>query len=206
MIYVYIFALIVGGLLLGASLLLGAHADHDATGDAPAAEAPAAPDAAADAGGHDGAASAGGGPQGVESFLVWFVSVRFWTFFLAFFGLTGVLLDGFGIVENAFVAGVLAVGMGLFAGLFATWIVRLMTAESSNSAVMASDYIGKSGRLLVGFGPGAVGKVRVEVKGSTVDLLCVAMDDGTYEAKDEVLIVEMDGPRAKVARTRISTP
>lgn len=203
MIYVYIFALIVGGLLLGASLLLGAHADHDA-GDAPSDAPPADAGAGTDA--HDGAAPAGGAPQGIESFLVWFVSVRFWTFFLAFFGLTGVLLDGFGIVGSSLVAGLLAVGMGLFAGLFATWIVRLMTAESSNSAVMASDYIGKSGRLLVGFGPGAVGKVRIEVKGSTIDLLCVAMDDGTYETKDEVLIVEMDGTRARVARTRISTP
>jgi hypothetical protein len=212
MIYVYIFALLVGGLLLGASLLLGAHADHvspgDAPADAPVGDAPVG-DAGADAAGgdaQDGAAPTGGAPQGIESFLVWFVSVRFWTFFLAFFGLTGVLLDGFGIVGSGVLAGVLAAGMGLFAGLFATWIVRVMTAESSNSAVLTSDYVGKSGRLLVGFGPGSMGKVRIEVKGSTIDLLCTAMDDGTYETKDEVLIVEMDGTRARVARTRISTP
>lgn len=190
MIYVYIFALIVGGLLLGASLILGAHADHDASPDAHGGAEPAA----------------SGDPQGIESFLVWIVSVRFWTFFAAFFGLTGLLLDGFGLVGSSWLAGGLAVGMGAFAGFFASWLVRVMTAESSNSAVMASDYVGKSGRLLVGFGPGSVGKVRIEVKGSTIDLLCVAMDEHTYEAKDEVLIVEMDGTRARVARTRISTP
>ncbi len=191
MIYVYIFALIVGGLLLGASLILGAHADHDAS---------------ADAHGDHAVAAAEGDPQGIESLLLWMLSARFWTFFAAFFGLTGVILDGFGLIESTLLSALLAIGMGLFAGIFASWLVRLMTVESSNSAVAIGDYIGKTGRLLVGFGPGATGKVRLEVKGSTIDLLCVAMDDGTYETKDEVLVVEMDGTRAKVARTRISTP
>jgi membrane protein implicated in regulation of membrane protease activity len=81
-----------------------------------------------------------------------------------------------------------------------------MTAESSNSAVSSADYVGKTGRLLVGFGPGATGKIRLEVKGSTIDLLCTSMDDGTYESRDEVIVVEMDGARARVAKTRISAP
>lgn len=189
MIYVYIFALIVGGLLLGASLILGGHADH-AAGDAHAGAEPAA----------------AGDPQGIESLMLWMLSARFWTFFAAFFGITGVILDGFGVVESPIVAAVLAVGMGLFAGIFASWLVKLMTAESSNSAVSSADYIGKTGRLLVGFGPGAAGKVRLEIKGSTIDLLCVAMDENTYETRDEVIVVEMDGTRAKIAKTRISTP
>ncbi len=189
MIYVYIFALIVGGLLLGASLILGGHADH-----------------AVEAHGEVAHPAAAGDPQGIESFLLSMLSARFWTFFAAFFGLTGLVLDGFGVIASPLLAAVLAVAMGLFAGMFASWLVRVMTAESSNSAVVSTDYVGKSGRLLVGFGPGATGKVRVEVKGSTIDLLCTAMDEGTYEVHDEVLVVEMDGTRAKVARTRISAP
>jgi membrane protein implicated in regulation of membrane protease activity len=192
MIYLYIFALIVGGLLLGASLLLGGHGDHA--------------DHVEVGHGHDATANSAGDPQGIESFMLWLLSARFWTFFAAFFGITGVILDGFGVVGHPIVAAVLAVGMGLFAGLFASWLVKTMTAESSNSSATTADYIGKTGRLLVGFGPGATGKIRLEVKGSTIDLLCTAMDDGTYETRDEVLVVEMDGTKAKVARTRISTP
>lgn len=189
MIYLYIFALIVGGLLLGASLLLGGHGDH------------------ADAGhGHEATPHSAGDPQGIESFMLWLLSARFWTFFAAFFGITGVILDGFGVVANPIVAALLSVGMGLFAGIFASWLVRTMTAESSNSAVSTADYIGKTGRLLVGFGPGTTGKIRLEVKGSTIDLLCTAMDEGTYETRDEVLVIEMDGTRAKIAKTRISKP
>lgn len=191
MIYLYIFSLIVGGLLLGASLLLGGHGDH-AEGEV--------------GHGHEASPHSAGDPQGIESFMLWLLSARFWTFFAAFFGITGVILDGFGVVENTIVAALLSVGMGLFAGIFASWLVKTMTAESSNSSVSSADYIGKTGRLLVGFGPGATGKIRLEVKGSTIDLLCSAMDDGTYETRDEVLVVEMDGTKARVARTRISTP
>jgi membrane protein implicated in regulation of membrane protease activity len=188
MIYLYIFALIVGGLLLGASLLLGGHGDH--------------------VGGHaEGPAPASVGDlQGIESLLLRMLSARFWTFFTAFFGITGLILDGFGVVSSPWLAALCAVGMGLFAGSFASWLVRAMTAESSNSAVSSADYVGKTGRLLVGFGPGATGKIRLEVKGSTIDLLCTSMDDGTYESRDEVIVVEMDGARARVAKTRISAP
>lgn len=193
MIYLYIFALIVGGLLLGASLLLGGHADHDV-------------EVSADADAHEATPAAASDAQGIESFMLRLLSVRFWTFFCAFFGLTGVILDGFGVVPHTLLAALLSVGMGLFAGLFASWIVRVMTAESSNSAVGAADYIGKTGRLLVGFGPGGLGKVRLEIKGASIDLLCSAVDDGQYDTRDEVLVVEMDGPRARVAKTRISAP
>lgn len=209
MIYLYIFAFIVGGFLLGASLLLGGHADHagpDAGGgDAGGADAGGG-EVSADVSGAHVAPAAAGDPQGIESLLLSMLSARFWTFFAAFFGITGVILDGFGVVESTTVAALLAIGMGLFAGLFASWLVRVMTAESSNSAVVAADYVGKTGRLLVGFGPGATGKVRVEVKGSTIDLLCTAMDEASYEPRDEVIVVEMDGTRARVARTRISAP
>ena len=48
--------------------------------------------------------------------------------------------------------------------------------------------------------PGGVGKVRVEVKGRYVDVLATATDGEAITSEDEVLIVEMEGTRAKVAR------
>src|SRR5690606_15637009 len=108
LIYLYLFGLIVGGVLLGSSLLLGGD-DGDADGDAHAE--------AGDHGGHghggdlqlDGAAS---------DFLLWrFRSLRFWTFFLAFFGLTGLALEGFGLLESSWLTLAASLGMGIFAGL-----------------------------------------------------------------------------------------
>jgi membrane protein implicated in regulation of membrane protease activity len=181
LIYLYMFALVLGGVLLASSLILGGH------GDAHGGEVHAAD------GGHD----AEGGP---ESFLVAFLSMRFWTFFLAFFGLTGVVLDGLGLVSSSIIAGILSFAMGGGAGYTAVWALKRLRSDEANSAAGAKDYVGKSGRVLVAFGPGETGKVRLEVRGSTVDLLAVTEDDTSFTSKDEVIVVEMDGTRAKVAK------
>ncbi|AKF10727.1 NfeD family protein [Sandaracinus amylolyticus] len=185
MIYVYVFALVLGGVLLGASMLLGGGESH---GDG--------------SHGTEGAASADGhdAPGGFETFLVAFLSLRFWTFFLAFFGLTGVVLDGLGLVASTIVAAILALAMGLGAGGGAVWLMRRVRADDSNSAATTQDYVGKTARVLVAFGPGRTGKVRVEVRGSTIDLLAVSIDGASFALEEEVIVVEMEGTRAKVAR------
>ena len=188
MIYLYLFALVLGGVLLGASMLLGGHGD----GHAPEAHADG-PDANA----------------GVESFLVAFLSMRFWTFFLAFFGLTGVVLDGFGLVSSTWIAATLSVGMGLFAGGAAAWIMRRVRGDESNSAATSKDFVGKTGRVLVPVGPEQVGKVRLEIRGSTVDILAVSIEEATFDPKDEIIVIEVDGTRVKVAKLtpeRLSRP
>lgn len=195
MIYLYVFSLVLGGVLLGASMLLGGGSDAHAGADH-------GTEGASIADGHDA-------PGGFESFMVAFLSMRFWTFFLAFFGLTGVVLDGLGLVDSTIVAGVLSLGMGLATGIGAVWVMRRVRADDSNSAATAADYVGKTGRVLVGFGPGQTGKIRMDVRGSTMDLLAVPIDGATFELKEEVIVVEMEGTRAKVARLtpdRMSKP
>ena len=124
MVYLYVFALILGGILLGSSLLLGGHSDHAA---------------------HDAHMPAGhGDPQGIESLVFSMLSVRFWTFFLPFFGLGGLLLRGFGLVESEWVVALASTGLGVFAGSFATWLIRVMTGESSNSAANTADLVRKT--------------------------------------------------------------
>lgn len=193
LIYLYVFSLVLGGVLLGASMLLGGgdghgegHGGGDGHGDH-------GTEGASIADGHDA-------PGGFESFMVAFLSMRFWTFFLAFFGLTGVVLDGLGLVSSSIVAAVLSVAMGLGIGFGALWVMRRVRADESNSAATVADYVGKTGRVMVGFGPGQTGKVRVDVRGSTMDLLATPIDGATFELKEEVIVVEMEGTRAKVAR------
>lgn len=217
MIYLYLFALVLGGVLLGTSILLGGHtegADGDAGGGGgeDLGEADASAAGGADASVSHADAGSGDPNAGVESLLVAFLSFRFWTFFLTFFGLTGLVLDGFGLVGSEIVAGVLAIGMGLGCGAGAVAIMRRVRGDESNSAARTTDFVGKSGRVLVGFGPGNTGKVRLEVRGTSVDVLASPIDGSTFEAKEEVIVVEMDGTRARVARMtpdlleRISRP
>ncbi len=190
--YLYIAALVLGGVLLGASLLLGG---HDADGpdggglDADGPDVDADVDAGLDKDLDVGAAS--------DAF--WILrSFRFWMFFLAFFGLTGVMLDGLGLVETGWITAVLAVSMGIFAGSGAATAFRVLAKDQTAEAAGAADYVGKSAKVLIAPKPGGVGKVRVEVKGQLVDLLATSEDE--LGGGDEVLVIEMDGTRARIAR------
>jgi len=193
LIYIYLFSLIVGAVLLGASILLGGQ-DADADGDLDA-------DADAD-GGLDKDIALDkdvGGAGDAFGFLTTFLSLRFWTFFLAFFGLTGLVLDLFGLV-GSWIALVLALAMGLGTGAGAMAILRALAGETSGSVVESRDYVGKTARVVVPFRGINVGKVRVDVKGTSIDLLASGVDEDAYGKREEVLIVEMEGSRARVAR------
>ena len=187
MIYLYLFSLVAGGILLGSSILFGGHDGADAHAHLDHGSA-AVPEGAGDA-------------AGVESFLAALMSVRFWTFFAAFFGLTGIVFEMVGASPWSWLTAVVSAAMGTVAGGSAVFLVKKLANDQTNSAVRTSDYVGKTGRVLVGFGPGQVGKVRIEVKGSTIDVLAAPVEDGSFGTKDEVIVVEMDGIRAKVART-----
>lgn len=183
MIYVYLFSMIVGGILLGASVLLGAHdgAHADAHGDLaePTFE-------------HDA--------SGAESLLAKFLSVRFWTFFLAFFGLTGLAFSALGLLPWSWAIAVIALGVGLAAGGGGTLLLGHARRSETNSATTAKDLIGKTARVMVAFGPGETGKVRLESKGTTQELLAVSIDETRFDLKDEALIVAIDGVHARVSR------
>ncbi len=184
-IYVYLFGLIVGGVLLGSSLLLGGHGEAGADGDAD---------------GEGGLDKSIGVEGGGADFLLWrFKSIRFWTFFLAFFGLTGVLLEGLGLVPSAFLTLAAALGMGGLAGFGATEAIRRLSADTSGLAADSDDYVGKSVRVIVPVKEGGTGKVRLQLKGSTVDVLAEGVE-GDFAAQEEAIIVEMSGTKARIAR------
>ncbi|MEZ0229120.1 MAG: hypothetical protein ACAI25_10885, partial [Planctomycetota bacterium] len=113
MLPIYATALAIGGTLLVASLVLGHHgADHDLHV------------------GHD----AGDGSEGPELDLLGsFLSIRFWTFALAFFGLTGVIFER--VVPLSSGAQVLgaAVAAGLIVGFVAATIINKLRADTVTS-------------------------------------------------------------------------
>ncbi|HJL14005.1 MAG TPA: NfeD family protein [Sandaracinaceae bacterium LLY-WYZ-13_1] len=202
LIYIYLASLIVGGVLLGASILLGGHddADLEAGGDVDVdgdLDLDADADADADVEGGLDQDLAHGDLSGI---LFSFLSLRFWTFFLAFFGLTGLVLGGLNLVSSEWLALGLALAMGLSTGFGAMTLIRKLQSDTTGRAVSSSDYVGKTARVLVPFESDGVGKVRVDIKGSSVDLLASGLDEAEYGGKDEVVIVEMDGSRARVAR------
>jgi hypothetical protein len=195
LIYAYVFALVLGSVLLGASFLMGG--DHDADTDADIGV-----DADLDADAHvdlDTHADAGHGTHGdLGGFFGVLGSMRFWTFFAAFFGLTGLVLDGLDLA-NQFAALGLAIGVGFVTGWTAVTLIRHLSANDTGVAANVGDYVGKTGEMLISAGPGRIGKVRIELKGTTVDVLAEA-DEELISRGEEALILEMRGDKAVVVK------
>jgi membrane protein implicated in regulation of membrane protease activity len=177
MLYVFVGALVLGGILLGASVLTGD--GHGDTGGGPEADFHVDADA-------------------VDAVVGAFRSLRFWVFFLAFFGLSGTTMLSLGIVSSSVLSTLLALLFGSSAGWFAVWAFKFINRKESNSMAGGDDFVGKSGRILVPITPGDTGKIRIQAKGSTVDLL--AKSDETMESGTEALVIEMEGTVARVAR------
>lgn len=194
LVYVYLFSFALGGLLLLASILLGdkdsGHADAHLESDA-------------DAGQASGQGLDHGVPEGHGSLagvFTAFLSMRFWMFFLAFFGLTGLVLDGLDLIDSSGLALGLALGMGLATGQGTVAVFRHLSSSETSTAAGAHDYVGKSGRVLVGFGPGKLGKVRLTLKGTTVDVLATSDEPQGFASGDSALVIQMNDTTAVVAR------
>lgn len=164
----YVGSLVLGGGLIGTSMLLGG-SDHDADHDADLGA-----DHDADVGAdHDHDHDHGHGPHGPDlAGALWLpvLSLRFWTFFLAFFGLTGTLLDALELAPADVTLGV-ALGMGLGCGYTTAAVIRSLRARHVDSSIDPErDYVGRAGEVLQDVLPGDPGLVRLHVKGVHVDL------------------------------------
>jgi len=201
MLTLYLLGLVIGGVLLLISTVGGhAGADTDADADADAdgdADADADPDADADADGEAGADAhvdsdghAGGlaaGAAGAAAAWLPVGSLRFWVFFVAFFGLTGTLFTLLGLATVPVTLGVAAL-MGWLAGASVTWVVRRLRRSSVTSALETKDWNGAQGRVLLPFERGGIGKVRLELRGRTIDAVAVTDDELRLDPGEDVLV------------------
>jgi membrane protein implicated in regulation of membrane protease activity len=183
---VYLAALIVGAGTIALQLLL---AGHDGAGGH---------DVADGAGGHDVHAGHQDVDHSGSGFLPIFLSLRFWTFGLMAFGLVGVPLRLFGIVAPYLVP-FIAAAMGLACGVFASWSFRALARAATQSGAEAADAVGRTGRVLIPCARGARGKVRIELKGQSVDYLATS-EDAALEAGELVLVEEVRDGTVHVSR------
>lgn len=196
---IYIATFVLGGILLGASLFLGHH-DGDAGADADAdadvhADADADGDADTDA---DGPHEAGEVAHAeLSDFWIPFISVRFWIFFLCFFGLTGVVLT---LLALAGRWGTLAaaVGVGFVSGFAAAFVIQKLKKAEVGSTVGLEDYKGKEGLVLLPIGPGDKGKIRMVIKDQTVDMVARTEEALSIERGRRVLVIEVVNNEAVV--------
>lgn len=127
-----------------------------------------------------------------------FLSLRFWTYFLAAFGLTGLVLSIFtGAVEPMRL--ILSLANGLFIGALGFYIFRTlsnMQGEGNISRSMA----GVEGTVTVASRDGNPGKVRVSVDGDTIDVLALSNTQSDLNRGEKVVIVDAESKVVKVLR------
>lgn len=177
MLWVYLAALIVGLGTIAIQLAMAGHGGdvHDA-----------------DAGGHD-VHHAGDGDAAWAVIL----SVRFWTFALLAFGVSGSLLTAASLAGSTSTL-VIAIVAGLLAGLGAGLTFRaLRRSTATSSASLAQDAVGQLGRVLLPCGNGRVGKVRLQLKGQAVDVLAMTAGEEIAIGR-RVIVEEIRGDIAQV--------
>jgi hypothetical protein len=126
--------------------------------------------------------------------------MRFWTFALASFGLSGTLLAvlGFGDLASAAVS----VPLGLGVGWAAAWFFRQLKQSNVTGDVGLRSVGGSEASVLLPVGPGKRGKVRALVDGQTVDLLAETRDGLLIGRGEKVLVVSIDDGIAQVTHVR----
>ncbi|MEO7454099.1 MAG: hypothetical protein ABIV13_04985 [Fimbriimonadales bacterium] len=177
MLTVYILSAIVGGILVAASAFMGG--DHDT---------------------HFGDASFDDieGDAGIHSDLYLpFLSLRFWTYFITCFGVTGLLLTMM-TATNPVTITVVAVVTGLIAGVGTHVLMSRMKDRDTDAGVTTEHLIGREARVLVGVSPDNEGKIRIEVKGELVDITAFTEEGVPLVPGDRALVISIERGRANV--------
>ncbi|MGE0713572.1 MAG: NfeD family protein [Planctomycetota bacterium] len=119
--------------------------------------------------------------EGADALWLPVLSLRFWIFFVAFFGLTGLLLHLVGHLSWQPVLGI-AVATGLLSGFSVSRLVQKLRAEKVHGNIdPETDYVGREGEVLLVIDAESPGQVRLHVKGVDVDLPAITEGGASLE-------------------------
>ena len=128
-----------------------------------------------------------------------FLSLRFWVYAFGGFGVIGTLFTVLGLA-NPVVTLWSAIGFGAAIGTTVAFIIRKIKVSEVDGQVREKDFLGVSAQLTVAPRNGEPGKVRMTIKGETIDMLALPHQGADLERGEEVVVVGVDGTRVKVAR------
>lgn len=128
-----------------------------------------------------------------------FLSMRFWTYVLAGFGLTGSILTLFNVSAEP-IRALTSLAVGVATGFSVSLLTRLIVNSQHDSMISAGDFIGAMGKVTLPVrGEGEIGKVRLNVRGDLVDILAVSSNGTAIDAQQEIVVVGLNGNKAVIA-------
>jgi len=204
LVYIYIAALAVGGVMLLTTVLFGGDHDFDQDVDV---EISAGVDHELEVGhdldtdheletGHDLAPGHPTLQHGPDWWLPFF-SLRFWVFFSTFFGLTGLILRGLHLAGDVTTLG-FALIMGLLTGGSAAYIIQWLKRSESGTVLGQQSFVGQEGRVSLPFNDQKKGKVRLIIAGQVRELIALNMEPDMLSNGDNVTILKCENDIAYV--------
>ncbi len=131
------------------------------------------------------------------------LSFRSVMFFLAFFGLTGIVLN---IIDASFLATLIAaIGVGVFAWILNSFVFRALKVADVSSSLKKADLRGAMGAVVLPISPGHRGRVSIEVGAQRRYLTAepYAADETAFAVGDGIVVVEVNKGVARVAPIEI---
>jgi membrane protein implicated in regulation of membrane protease activity len=206
---IYLGALIVGAGIIGVQLFMSSSHDVDSGGHSDA-NAHGEPNHDADhslqAGPHEPALDSLHGPVPAGSKGDWseadwggiaiFLSLRFWTFGLMAFGLLGCFLHYLNLASGSATA-ISATVLGVLSGCLAAYTFQALSRSHVNSGASQDELVGQVGRVMLPPNSEGHAKVRLSVKGQTIDY--VVTSDESLEVGASVLVEEVRGAQLHVS-------
>lgn len=133
------------------------------------------------------------------AFAATLLSTRFWTFGLASFGLTGVVLALLG--QPAWVSAPVAAVAGGVTGTAVSTLFRRLSRETVSTSMNTREFQGREAEVMLAIAPDRPGKVRLQHAGLTVEVIATTREGRRIERGERVLIVDMNAGRADVTPT-----
>ena len=127
------------------------------------------------------------------------LSLRFWTFFLCFFGLTGLLITLITPELAPWLTAFIALGMGIFCGWVAASVLRALSRQPISSMVKPESLIGQVGQVEIPFDQASRGKVKLVLGDSTVSYFAITQEERAFAVGESVLVVGMEHGKLWVA-------
>jgi hypothetical protein len=146
----------------------------------------------------DGALDGEGGPLSI------LFGTPFWSFGLAGFGLSGVLMSVFVVESSWLPISLMALLMGLAMGIGATKTLAILGQREADSLVRSEDIIGMVGRITLAVEAGQRGFVELSVKGSLLRRTARCRS-GPLEKHQTVVVVEINAEDTSVFVEPINT-
>ena len=98
------------------------------------------------------------------------------------------------------IAGI-SIAIGVFIGALIVWFIYFWRRrEVIDSLMKPKDLVGLCGIVELPFDTNSKGKIRVDVRGSIVDLVALTDDSQEFQVGDRVLIIQMQNNKVWVTR------